>query len=126
MKPSLRHLPHPSGLPLSRAVVVGSTAYLSGQVAADAQGRLVGTDVTTQTRHVLESIQQTLAELGAGMADVFKATVWLADMADFAAFNQEYRRHFDAATMPARSTVQAGLFPGVLVEIEVQAVVDAR
>jgi reactive intermediate/imine deaminase len=126
MKPSLHHLPHPSGLPLSRAVVVGSTAYLSGQVAADAQGRRVGTDVTTQTRHVLESIQQTLAELGAGMADVFKATVWLADMADFAAFNQEYRRHFDAATMPARSTVQAGLFPGVLVEIEVQAVVEAR
>lgn len=126
MKPSLRHLPHPSGLPLSRAVVVGSIAYLSGQVAADAQGRLVGTEVTTQTRHVLESIQQTLAELGAGMADVFKATVWLADMADFAAFNQEYRRHFAAETMPARSTVQAGLFPGVLVEIEVQAVVDPR
>lgn len=126
MKPVLRHMPHPSGLPLSRAVIVGPIAYLSGQVAADAQGRLVGNDVTTQTRHVLESIQQTLAELGAGMADVFKASVWLADMSDFAAFNQEYRRHFDAATMPARSTVQAGLFPGVLVEIEVQAVVDGR
>ena len=46
-------------------------------------------------------------------------------MADFAAFNGEYRRHFDAARMPARSTVQAGLFPGVLVEIEVQAVVGS-
>lgn len=125
MKAQLQHMPHPSGLPLSRAVVVGNIAVLSGQVAANAQGQLVGSDVTEQTRHVLESIAQTLRELGAGMTDVFKATVWLADMADFAAFNQEYRRHFDAARMPARSTVQAGLFPGVLVEIEVQAVVDA-
>lgn len=121
----MHHLSHPSGLPLSRAVVVGPIAYLSGQVSVDSQGRLVGDDVTTQTRHVLESIRQTLAELGAGMPDVFKATVWLADMADFAAFNEEYRRHFDASRMPARSTVQAGLFPGVLVEIEVQAVVGS-
>jgi len=78
MKPVLRHMPHPSGLPLSRAVIVGHIAYLSGQVAADAQGRLVGNDVTTQTRHVLESIQQTLAELGAGMADAFCAAKLLA------------------------------------------------
>ena len=54
------------------------------------------------------------------MDDVVKITVFLADLADFAACNEEYRRHF-AEPYPARSTVQAGLAPGLLVEIEVVA-----
>jgi enamine deaminase RidA (YjgF/YER057c/UK114 family) len=57
-------------------------------------------------------------------AQVVKATVWLADMQDFAAFNVEYRRHFPDG-FPVRSTVEARLFNAALVEIEVQAWVGA-
>jgi len=69
---------------------------------------------------VLERIAATLEECGASMAHVVKATVWLADLADFAAFNAEYARHFGGA-LPARSCVQAVLYQGAKVEIEVQA-----
>ena len=72
---------------------------------------------------VLERIAATLAANAAPrMADVVKATVWLADLDDFAAFNDEYAKHFGAA-LPARSTVQAKLYQGAKVEIEVQAFV---
>ena len=73
-----------------------------------------------QTRVVLERIAATLAECGATMAHVVKATIWLADLDDFAAFNAEYAKHF-AGALPARSSVQAVLYKGAKVEIEVQA-----
>ena len=111
---------HPAGLPLSRAVRAGGFLFLSGQLAVDGQGNIVGSDIESQTRAVLEQIALSLQGLGASMAQVVKATVWLADMADFPAFNGEYRRHFPDG-FPVRSTVEARLFKGALVEIEVQA-----
>jgi 2-iminobutanoate/2-iminopropanoate deaminase len=111
---------HPAGLPLSRAVRAGGFLFLSGQLAVDGQGNILGDDIETQTRVVLEQIAQSLHGLGAGMARVVKSTVWLADMQDFPAFNAEYRRHFPEG-FPVRSTVEARLFKGALVEIEVQA-----
>lgn len=119
MTPIQRH-PHPAALPLSRAVQAGGFLFLSGQLAVDGQGKLVGDDIESQTRVVLEQIAQTLQGLGATMAQVVRATVWLADMKDFPAFSAEYRRHF-ADGFPVRSTVEARLFKGALVEIEVQA-----
>ena len=73
-----------------------------------------------QTRVVLERIAATLQECGARMADVVKTTVWLGNLDDFAAFNEEYRKHFSAG-LPARSTVEAKLYRNAKVEIEVQA-----
>jgi reactive intermediate/imine deaminase len=121
---SIQRHPHPAGLPLSRAVQVGGFLFLSGQLAVDGQGNLVGDDIESQTRVVLEQIAQSLQSLGASMSQVVKATVWLADMKDFPAFNAEYRRHFPEG-FPVRSTVEARLFKDALVEIEVQAWVGA-
>jgi reactive intermediate/imine deaminase len=122
---SIQRHTHPAGLPLSRAVQAGGFLFLSGQLAVDAQGNLVGDDIASQTRIVLEQISQSLHSLGASMAQVVKSTVWLADMKDFAAFNDEYRRHFPDG-FPVRSTVEARLFKGARVEIEVQAWVGAQ
>ena len=84
----------PLAMPFSKAVRAGDFLFLSGVLPMDAQGRIVAGDIGVQTRVVLERIAATLGEAGAGMSDVVRVTVWLADLADFAAFNEEYRRHF--------------------------------
>jgi enamine deaminase RidA (YjgF/YER057c/UK114 family) len=103
---------------VSEALAAGAIGLSTG---TDAQGEIVAGDIEVQTRVVLERIAATLAELGASLADVVRVTVWLADLAEFPAFNTEYRRHFAAAELPARSTVEARLYKGARVEIEVQA-----
>lgn len=113
--------PTPLAVPFSKAVRVGGFLFLSGVLAMDANANIIEGDVRVQTRAVLERIALTLQETGARMADVVRATIWLADLGDFAAFNEEYRRHFDQAELPARSCVQAVLYRGARVEIEVQA-----
>ena len=120
MSNSIERFATPLPVPFSRAVRAGGFIFLSGQLAMQADGSIVAGDVQLQTKFVLERIAATLQELGSGMADVVKATVWLADLGDFAAFNEEYRKHFSAG-LPTRSTVEAKLYKGALVEIEVQA-----
>lgn len=107
-------------VPFSKAVRAGGFLFLSGVLAMDAQARIVEGGIRVQTKFVLERIVQALAESGATMADVVRATVWLADLEDFGAFNEEYAGYF-AGALPSRSTVQARLYNGALVEIEVQA-----
>lgn len=102
----------------------GDWAHVSGQMAFDAQLRIVGDDVAAQTRTCLDRIQAALADHGLGLAQVVKATVWLRRVEDFAEFNRTYeavlREHTPQA--PARSTVRADLMvPEALVEIEVVA-----
>lgn len=116
----IERFPTPLPVPFSRAVRAGGFLFLSGQLAMNADGSILTGDVQAQTRFVLERIAATLQEFGSGMADVVKATVWLASLDDFAAFNEEYRKHF-AAGLPTRSTVEAKLYKDALVEIEVQA-----
>jgi 2-iminobutanoate/2-iminopropanoate deaminase len=113
---------YPSALPapFSKAVRAGGFLFLSGVLPMDFQANIIEGDIRVQTRAVLERIALTLRELGVGMADVVRVTVWLSDLADFAAFNAEYSSHFSAG-LPARSTVQAVLYKGARVEIEVQA-----
>jgi enamine deaminase RidA (YjgF/YER057c/UK114 family) len=89
----------------------------------DTQAKIIAGDIGVQTRAVLETVAATLHEHDAGMADVVRVMVWLSDLQDFAAFNEEYRRHF-VGCLPARSTVGATLFGGARIEIEVQALVD--
>ncbi len=116
----IERLATPLPMPFSKAVRAGGFLFLSGVLPMNAEGKLVEGDMAVQTRTVIERIAATLAEAGATLADVVRATVWIASWDDFAAFNEEYRRHFGAG-LPARSTVQAQLFAGARLEIEVQA-----
>jgi 2-iminobutanoate/2-iminopropanoate deaminase len=98
----------------------------AGQIALDpATGERVAGDARAQTERVLQNVAGVLAAAGMGFADVVKTTVFLVDLADFAAMNEVYGRRFQG-TFPARSTVQVAALPrGSRVEIEVLAVQDA-
>ena len=122
MSAPIERFPTPFAVPFSKAVRAGGFLFVSGVLPMDAQARIVGDGVQAQTRIVLERIAAALADGGATMAQVVRATVWLSDLADFAAFNAEYERHF-AGALPARSCVQAVLYQSAKVEIEVQAFV---
>jgi 2-iminobutanoate/2-iminopropanoate deaminase len=122
MSQAITRYPTPLPVPFSKAVRAGGFLFLSGVLAMDAQGGIVEGDVQLQARVVLERIAATLAECGAGMSQVVRATIWLGDLDDFAAFNQEYAKHFPEG-LPSRSCVQAPLYKGAKVEIEVQAFV---
>ena len=110
--------------PYSQAIVVDGMAYTAGQVALDPKtAELVGKTVAEQTEQVLKNLSAVLAAAGSSLGQVVKTTVYLADMADFAAMNEVYARHF-GNHKPARSTVQAaGLPKAARVEIDAIAVV---
>lgn len=109
--------------PYVQARLEGRTVYCSGQIALDpATGQLIEGGVTEQTRRVLDNLTAVLQAAGGGLASVVKTTVFLADMADFAAMNEVYAAYF-AEPYPARSTVAAaGLPRAARVEIEAIAV----
>jgi reactive intermediate/imine deaminase len=100
-------------------VRVGDTLYLSGQLGiVPGSMKLVPGGVAAETQQTLENIRATLEAHGLTMRDVVKCTVMLADIADWAAFNEVYKRHF-AAPYPARSALGAnGLALGARVEVE--------
>jgi 2-iminobutanoate/2-iminopropanoate deaminase len=112
--------------PYSQAIRIGSILYTSGQVALDpATGELVAGGIEAQTTRVLENLKAVLVAAGLDFAHVVKTTVFLKDMADFAAMNTLYAHYFapEGVVAPARSTVQvAGLPKGALVEIECIAI----
>jgi 2-iminobutanoate/2-iminopropanoate deaminase len=110
---------HPT-VPLSAAVRAGDFIFLSGQVPFGPDGKLVGGNIETQTRQVLDNIKAALGVAGATLADVVKATIWLTDPDDFARFNAVYGAYFDQAP-PARSCVVSQLMVAACVEIEVVA-----
>lgn len=109
--------------PYSQAIVADDTVYTAGQVALDPKsGALVGATVVEQTEQVLQNLTAVLAASGSSLGQVVKTTVYLTDMADFAAMNEVYARHF-GGHRPARSTVQAaGLPKGARVEIDAIAI----
>ena len=115
--------------PYSQAVVVPvgegrKMVFCSGQVGFDpATGVFVDGGVAEQARQALANLGAVLAAAGASFQDVVKTTVFLADMADFAAMNAVYAERFPAAP-PARSTVAAaGLPRGARVEIDAIAII---
>ena len=108
--------------PYSQAVRIGDLVYTSGQVALDpATGNFLGGDITAQTERVCENLRAVLNEAGLNLTHVVKTTVFLKDMADFAAMNEVYARYFAPIDVvpPARSTVQVAALPkDAAVEIE--------
>ena len=107
--------------PYSQAVVSGGLCFTSGQIALSPEtGEIVGADIETQTRQVLENLCEVLAAAGASPETVVKTTCYLADIADFAAFNAVYAEYFPGK--PARSCVAVKDLPrGALVEVEAVA-----
>jgi 2-iminobutanoate/2-iminopropanoate deaminase len=106
--------------PYSPVVVSGDHVYTAGQVAFDETGTVVSGAIDAQTRRALENVKACLEAAGCGLDHVVKVNAFLADLADFEGYNEVYREYF-TAPYPARTTVQAGLPPGLLVEIEAVA-----
>lgn len=107
----------------SQAIVAGGMIFASGQLPIDpATGAFPEGGIKEQTRQSLLNVRNILAEAGADMGDVVKTTVFLHDMADFAAMNEVYATFF-TQPFPARCAVAVKELPkGALVEIEVIAV----
>ena len=110
--------------PYSQALRAGGFLFTAGQVGFDpATGELVDGGIGEQTRQVLQNIRAILEAGGSGLAQVVKTTVFLVDMADFAAMNEVYAEAF-GTHRPARSTVAVAALPrGARVEIEAVAAV---
>ncbi|MBB6674903.1 RidA family protein [Cohnella nanjingensis] len=107
--------------PYAQAVRVGQLLFTSGQIPLMPSGELVAGGIEEQTHQVFRNLQAVLAAEGATLANVVKATVFLKDMNQFAAFNAVYAGYFGDHT-PARSTVEVARLPrDVFVEIELIA-----
>jgi len=105
--------------PYSPGIKLGDFVYLSGQLGLNPEsGELVSESIAEQTTQVMENIQALLAEIGLAMHHIVKTTVFLSDLADFAAMNEVYAGYF-TAPYPARSTVGVAALPkGAKIEIE--------
>lgn len=108
--------------PYSQGIATDSFVFLSGQIPLVRDtGKFVEGGITEQAEQVIANIKALLASQGLDLSDVVKATVFLADMEEFAAMNAVYTKHF-TGTPPARSTVQVARLPkDARVEIEVIA-----
>ena len=108
--------------PYSQAVRVGDLLFCAGQIPLDpATGQLVPGGICEQTARVLENIKAVLVSQGISFEHVVKTTVFMVNLADFAAMNEVYAKSFPV-NPPARSTVQVAALPkGAQVEIEVIA-----
>jgi 2-iminobutanoate/2-iminopropanoate deaminase len=111
--------PSPVG-PYSQAIVAGGFVFASGQIPLDpASGKLVEGDIEAQTARVLDNLSKVLEAAGSSLDHVVRASVYLADLADFPRVNAVYARYFTADPKPARTTVQVAALPlGAQVEID--------
>ena len=107
--------------PYSQAVKCGNLVFTSGQIAINpANGQIEAQTIEEQTEQVCKNLEAVLLAAGSSLDKVVKTTCFLAEMADFAVFNEVYGRYF--SSKPARSCVAAKQLPrGVLVEVEVVA-----
>lgn len=107
--------------PYSQGIIVNDMLYASGQIPINpANGEIEGDDIKTQAQQVMKNIGALLAEAGVDYTKVVKTTCFLADMGDFATFNEIYADYF--TEKPARSCVAVKTLPkNVLCEVEVIA-----
>lgn len=110
--------PTPPLAPYSSGTRAGNTVYVSGMLAMDAEGKTVGIgDVKLQTRHVLEAVKAVLESAGGSMQDIAFNSIFLKDLADYAAMNAVYAEYFPTQP-PARYCIRADLVrPEFLVEV---------
>jgi len=94
---------------------------LSGQVAVDLEGNIIGATMEEQTEATLANCRRQLATAGCDFHDVFKVNVYLADLSEWSSFNAIYERNMPSP-LPVRTAVQAVLMNGYRVEIEMWAV----
>nr|WP_300656888.1 RidA family protein [uncultured Acetatifactor sp.] len=108
--------------PYSQGIIANGMLFASGQIPINpVTGNVEGDDITSQAELVMKNVGALLAEAGTDYVNVVKTTCFLADMGDFAAFNEVYARYF--TEKPARSCVAVKELPkGVLCEVEVIAV----
>lgn len=107
--------------PYSQAIEANGFLFISGQLGVTPSGEFAGADVKSQAQRSLQNLQAILSEARLGFENVVKTTIFLADIADFAAVNEIYAEFFNEP-YPARSTVAVKTLPkGGLVEIELIA-----
>ncbi|MGN6742061.1 MAG: RidA family protein [Amnibacterium sp.] len=116
-------LPRPAG-PYSHVAGVGGLHFASGQAGADGDGRLAS-GIAAQSTQCFANLLTAVAAAGATERDVVKVTVYLTDVADFAAMNEAYESTF-TAPYPARTTVYVTLPPELLIEADVVAITAAK
>jgi 2-iminobutanoate/2-iminopropanoate deaminase len=114
----------PSRAPISPAIIAGDFVFTSGQIGIDPKtGQMVPGGLEAEAEQVLKNLTAVLEAAGSSISHVLKATVFLADMNDYAAMNEIYRRHFKQ-DFPARSAVQVARLPAnAKIEIEAVAVI---
>jgi 2-iminobutanoate/2-iminopropanoate deaminase len=107
--------------PYSQGIISGGLVFTSGQIPLSAEtGEVAGATIAEQTERVIKNLKEVLEAAGSSLTKVVKTTCFLADMGDFAVFNEVYAKHFTGK--PARSTVAVKQLPrNVLVEIETVA-----
>lgn len=111
-----------SASPLSAAVQVGDTLYVSGQLAISPETKkMISDDVTEQTEQVMKNLQSVVENAGFKISDIIKTTVYVADGADMPAVNAAYKKFFDEDALPARCAFQV-VFPNKAVKVEIEAV----
>ena len=108
--------------PYGQAIEANGVLYCSGQIAINpAEGKIVATTIEEQAEQCCRNVEAVLKEAGTDMSHVVKTTCFLAEIADFKAFNEVYAKHF--ISKPARSCVAVKDLPaGALCEVEVTAV----
>ncbi len=112
--------------PYSQAIVANGMVFCTGQVAIDPEtNKLVGDDIETQTRRVLDNLSAVLEAAGSSIHNVVMTTVYLAHFSDFPQMNEIYHEYF-ANIKPARSTIEAGLPGKMLVQIDCIAIVSSQ
>jgi 2-iminobutanoate/2-iminopropanoate deaminase len=123
----LRRLPagaaqHATAGPYSPVLEVRAEhlVVISGQVAVDPAGEVVGTTIEEQTQATQANCLRQMNTAGCSVADVFKVNIYLADIREWARFNSVYELHIPAP-LPVRTAVQAVLLPGFRIEIEMWA-----
>jgi 2-iminobutanoate/2-iminopropanoate deaminase len=106
----------------SQGIVVNHTLYVQGVIALDPEsGKLIDSGIENQTKRVFDSIRAIVEGAGMRMADIVKVTVFLSDLADYQKFNEVYNSYFPYDPPPVRTTVQAKMPFGALMEAEAVA-----
>lgn len=110
--------------PYSQAMILNGVLFTSGQIPVDpATGEISGDTIEVQAEQVMKNLDEVLKEAGSSIENAVKTTCFLADMGDFAKFNEVYAKYF--VNKPARSCVAVKTLPkNVLCEVEVIAAVD--